>query len=78
MTNANLINIIRSEASLVLDLIDNGEWDRAHRHNRLVSDFLGLLMDDLDIEPMPVHIHDTTPVAEDRKPWTEGGTLPIG
>lgn len=63
MNDTNLTNIIRSEANLVSDLIDNGEWDRALRHSRLVTDFIGLLMSDLGIEPMPVHIHDSTPVA---------------
>lgn len=78
VNDTNLTNTIRSEAKFVLDLIDNGEWDRALRHSRLVTNFIGLLMSDLGIEPMAVHIHDTTPVVEDRKPWTEGGTLPIG
>lgn len=63
MSNINYNELANADARFVLRLIENGEWERAHDHARLLLSSIKVVMERKGIEPMARHIHDTTSVA---------------
>ena len=58
-TSANFAHI---DAEMVLNLIENGEWERAFERAQVLIGSIEGAMTELGIEPTQWTIHDTTPV----------------
>jgi hypothetical protein len=61
--NFTYTNFAHIDAEMVLNLIENGEWERAFDRVQLLTNSIKGAMAELGIEPTPRYIHDTTPVA---------------
>lgn len=61
--NFTYTNFAHIDAEMVLNLIENGEWERAFDRVQLLIGSIEGAMTELGIEPTKWTIHDTTPVA---------------
>jgi hypothetical protein len=58
--NFTFTNFARIDAASVVDLLANGEWDRAHKRAQLLANSIELAMKELGIEPSASYIYDST------------------
>jgi hypothetical protein len=61
--NFTFANFAHIDAEMVLNLIENGEWERAFDRAQVLIGSIEGAMAELGIEPTQWTIHDTTPVA---------------
>ena len=58
--NFTFVNFSRIDARSVSALIENGEWDRAHKRAQLLVGSIERAMEELGIEPTQSYIYDST------------------